>query len=545
MKVQDGRISKNRCTTQQKKQKQAALAKNLAGFQQILPSNGDQQFNITYANFKVIKKEKASAVQFANEIAETSPTALETSLGPRIVFFPDGSGAGPRGINGAGVTYRLHTSQTTDWIDASAGILGKANHNDAELIAVGMALNIAKCELQAIHQLASGRQVTYPTIFIITDSTHALHLLREYIPCNITVAQIKRLTHKPSFTQLLSPLDQFQRLGVKVEFHWTKAHDGVYGNNRADRLAGKAARGMVAKVGYNNVPRFAKDPYKIHMTPETAPHVEKLFQRLLQDQKEDIALLLENAHPSQLNKVPILPQGDQGDGGLLAGHTEGLGNPEESDKKGSRPAEKLKKMMSPLKGLIQTVTGQKRKHEETADSDSNPKKLAGGKMAQYLSRIGNKLARSHSANTEVIDLTNDDEDEENSTKLAVSQNAGDDEDESPAKLAISPSVGDDKDESSAKLAIPQNVGDDEDESPAKLATSQNIDDDEDESSSKLAISQNIGDNEGESSSKSAKSQNIDIEAIDLAGGDEEESSSKTGYVIRYEAGREVIDLTEA
>lgn len=456
-------------------------------------------------------RERRCAVKFGNEIAEDLPTALGTPLGPRIVFFTDGSGAGPEGINGAGVTYRRCSSQTTGWIDAAVGMLGKGDHNDAELIAVGMALNIAKCEVQAIHQPASGRQVTFPTIFIVTDSHHVITWIQQHVECKVTAGRLRRRLCHSAFAQLLTPLGQLENLGVKVEIHWTKSHAGVYGNNRADFLAGEAVRWMTEKVGYNNAPRFAMDPYKIRMTPDTAPYVERLFQRLLQDQKEDIVLLLENTHPNQLNKVPILPQGDQGDGGLLAGHTEGLGNPEESDKKGSRPAEKLKKMMSPLKGLIQTVTGQKRKHEETADSDPKPKKLAGGKMAQYLSRIGNKLARSHSANTEVIDLTNDDEDEENSTKLAVS-----------------PSVGDDEDESSAKLAMPQNS-----------------DDDEDESSSKLAISQNIGDNEGESSSKSAKPQNIDIEATDLAGDDDEESSSKTGYVIRYEAGREVIDLTEA
>ena len=525
LKVQGGRIGKKRWGFQAKRQ--AALLKNLVGYQQRIPSNGDQELNFTQANLKILIRESSCATQFARDIAMDPPTALGNSLGPRIVLFPDGSGAGPKGINGAGVTYRHCFAQTTAWMDAAAGMLGAADNNDAELIGIGMALNIAKCEIEATHKLASGQQVTYPTIFIITDSRTALTLIHQHIRGNVTIERINRRLRQPAFAQILGPMNRLESLGVKLEFHWTKSHK-VYGNNRADRLAGNSARWMIAQIGLNNVPRFAGNPYKIHMSPDTDPYVTRLFRRLFQDHKEDIALLLEGAYLNPLTKAPVLLQGDRGDGGLLSGPTEGLGDPEEPGKKGSRPAEKLKKMMSPLKGLVQTVTGQKRKHEETADSDSNSKKPADGKMTQFLSHMKNKLVRSHNANIEVIDLTNDDEEEESSTKLDVSQNAGDDEDESPAKRAISPSVGDDKDESSAKLAIPQNVGDDEDES-----------------SSKLAISQNIGDNEGESSSKSAKPQNIDIEATDLAGDDDEESSSKTGYVIRYEAGREVIDLTEA
>lgn len=477
LKVQGGRISKAGKSVRKPRHSQAMKAVRKAARQTLQavglaagsqePASSDDlrnaHLNSAVNNLKIIIKSRPNAIKFASEVVEPS---LGTTLGPRIVFFTDGSDRGPKGLAGAAVSYKRCLAETTDWFDVSAGIVGKAGSNEAEMIAVGIALNIARCEIQALDQLAAGSLPNYPTIFVITDSQSTLNWIDQYIRGNVTQPRIVRKLYHPAFTQLLDPLTRLESLGVKVELHWTKGHKGGHdGNHRADRLAGDAVDRVQAKIDPIYVRSVSKQPYKIHITEATSPSVMRMFQ----DQKENVALLLEDAHNVHKAQVPALmqapglsqPLSQKGEpvsyqthsltrdlpqhtipevnrqsssylgaapvlhqplalrksprrhreGGLLTSSTRESDNSEDEDRKRSRPVEGFKRMVSPLRTFVQNVTGHKLKHEETSPSKS--KGSIGEKITGYFSESHGQPNRgddrAENTDIEMIDLTGDDD----------------------------------------------------------------------------------------------------------------------------------------
>lgn len=288
--VRSGRVGKRRKPEKPQKPPVAETAR----LEQIVFSNnhGGAQVNTTVRNFKVVVQDRVHALFFANEIIELRHSSL-AAVGPRIIFFADGSYR--KNMAGVGVSYKRCLAETTGWIDASAGIFGVADSTDAEMIAVGMALNIARCEVQNVRHTA-GPQSAYPTIFIITDSQSALQWVGQCVQGKIfTKDGTAQRHHHPAFTQVLDPLVRLESLGVKVEFHWTKGHKKVDGNVRADGLAGRAAKWMLTLTGQDSWKKDDSKAYQVCMTPDTSPEVLGMFT----DREEDITLLLEDAQNNQ------------------------------------------------------------------------------------------------------------------------------------------------------------------------------------------------------------------------------------------------------
>ncbi|RYP01388.1 hypothetical protein DL766_004463 [Monosporascus sp. MC13-8B] len=422
LKVKDGRINKRPMGRRTRKRLAARLAK-LTG--QEIPESGKSgksskssksnksnkssngiTVNSNNNNMKIFITSHEQAVQFAKDILD-----IGAAQEPRLVFYTDGSGGSRvRGghVTGAAVAYKRCLDIPTKWVHAAFAIFGNSNNIDAELVAVGAALNIARCEAEKFRQESSENCVAYPRVFVITDSQTALCWIDQYVSGQAARERTARRLYHAAFTQLLDPLTRLESLGVKVEFHWTKGHAKVEGNVIADKLAGNAVSWMK-----NNLLKRHRDPdptraFEVHMTPFTSEEVVMRFK----DQKEDIRLLLEDANNNQSHQ-PGAPHPQDLWEDELATQDDEQGNRDEQEAKEKEwgTVERLKEVLLPIKKLVQNVTGYKRKHGESSKSGAN-KPVASdvsqdGGVAKKRGAVPQHEARGR--NIEVIDLTAEDD----------------------------------------------------------------------------------------------------------------------------------------
>ncbi|RYP07708.1 hypothetical protein DL764_002327 [Monosporascus ibericus] len=422
LKVKDGRIdkgSKSRKTRKRLAERLAQLAgqevsdsskvSKFSKFTKVSKSSNDITANCNNKNMKIFVTSREQAVQFAKDILEIGIAQV-----PRLVFYTDGSGGsrvhGGHDVTGAAVAYKRCLDIPTQWVHAAFAIFGSSNSTDAELVAVGAALNIARCEAEKFRQESPESCVAYPTMFIITDSQTALSWIDQYVNGQAARQRVARRLYHAAFTQLLDPLARLESLGVKVEFHWTKGHANVEGNVIADNLAGNAVTWMK-----KNLLKRQRDPdptraFEVHMAPFTSEEVVMRFK----DQKEDIRLLLEDSdnnqshqsavpHPQDLWEDELAKQEDE------QGNREG----QEAKEKKKGTVKKLKEAFLPIKRLVQNVTGQKRKHGDSSNSGAT-KPVASdvsedGGVTKKRGAVPQGEARGR--HIEVIDLTGDDDEE--------------------------------------------------------------------------------------------------------------------------------------
>ncbi|RYP90713.1 hypothetical protein DL770_003178 [Monosporascus sp. CRB-9-2] len=425
LKVKDGRVSKGPKCKRTRKRLAARLAQ-LAGQEisesskvsrvnkvtkvnKVSKSSNDTTADRSNKNMKIFVTSREKAVQFANDILE-----IGVAQEPRLVFYTDGSGGsrvrGGHDVTGAAVAYKRCLDIPTQWVHAAFAIFGSSDSTDAELVAVGAALNIARCEAEKFRQESPESCVAYPTMFIITDSQTALSWIDQYVNGQAARERAARRLYHAAFTQLLDPLARLESLGVKVEFHWTKGHANVEGNVIADKLAGNAVSWMK-----KNLLKRHRDPdptrvFEVHMAPFTSEEVVIRFK----DQKEDIRLLLEDSNNNRGHQSAVPHPQDLWEDELATQEDE-QGNREEqkAKEKKKETVKKLKEALLPIKRLVQKVTGHKRKHGESSKSGAK-KPVASdvsqdGGVAKKRGAVTQGEARGR--NIEVIDLTADDDEE--------------------------------------------------------------------------------------------------------------------------------------
>ena len=320
----------------------------------------------TVKNFRIVIQDSVRSVQFATSLIEAPRTSGESSaavaLGPRIVFYTDGSHKSRTLGGGAAVTYRRCMPEPTDWIDASASVIGTINAAHAELLAIGLALNISRHEIIRLSRDATAQHNTWPTIFVVTDSQMSLQWIQDYL-----LGKAINTVHLPQYQQIANSLGKLESLGVKVEFHWTKGHSTVQGNIRADMIAGIASSLMqnyVRKNGWKAP--LAMNQYYVRIAIGTSLDVLGMFEA----HNEDIALLLgglpENKHTEALvvSNEPPRTQLSQ-EKCLLA----------RQGSKGNVVKTLWYKIISPMEKLVHNITGHKRKHSDLSDSDSKVMEL--------------------------------------------------------------------------------------------------------------------------------------------------------------------------
>ncbi|MEM1022856.1 MAG: ribonuclease H [Myxococcota bacterium] len=142
--------------------------------------------------------------------AETPPGA--------VVAFTDGACHGNPGPAGSGALLRFPDGR--EWRAARA--LGQATNNIAELTAIGLALDM----------LDEGAPDSPAVVW--TDSSYAIGVLRKGWKAKAN-------------TELVSEL-RGRLAGRPVELRWVKGHAGTEGNEAADELANRGARGESFRI---------------------------------------------------------------------------------------------------------------------------------------------------------------------------------------------------------------------------------------------------------------------------------------------------------
>lgn len=149
--------------------------------------------------------------------AAAASSALETPPDAAVVFT-DGACHGNPGPAGSGAFLRLPDGR--EWRAALA--LGQATNNIAELTAIGLALDLL------------GEVAPDAPAVVWTDSSYAIGVLSKGWKAKANTELVgelrRRLAERP------------------VELRWVKGHAGTEGNELADELANRGARGESFRV---------------------------------------------------------------------------------------------------------------------------------------------------------------------------------------------------------------------------------------------------------------------------------------------------------
>ncbi len=145
--------------------------------------------------------------------AQADAKARIGALGPEVIrAFTDGACSGNPGPAGAGCVVKMPGGATLERHKA----LGEGTNNIAELVAIGMALDM-------LREQGVDRQAK---IAIFSDSSYARGVLTQGWKAKANVVLIRKL--KEAMAEW-----------PNAELHWVAGHVGVPENERADVLAGK------------------------------------------------------------------------------------------------------------------------------------------------------------------------------------------------------------------------------------------------------------------------------------------------------------------
>ncbi|KAI0010666.1 hypothetical protein F4779DRAFT_280119 [Xylariaceae sp. FL0662B] len=194
--------------------------------------------NSDIGSVRFVIRERRKARDYGIKVAQVD---YEVPGPPYLVFFADGSySKGGTTFAGAGVTYRRSQDKCDTWVELAHGIVGAHNANDAEILAIGVALENALEEVLSFEsEPVQQGQRRLPAIIILSDSRHCFSSISSLIDKNLPSV-------KPSnrfVSLILGRLRILGELGVQVIFHWVPGHDDVPGNCVADKLAASGSNG--------------------------------------------------------------------------------------------------------------------------------------------------------------------------------------------------------------------------------------------------------------------------------------------------------------
>lgn len=145
--------------------------------------------------------------------AKVDASARLASLGPEVIrAFTDGACSGNPGPAGAGCVVRLTDGRVVERHKA----LGEGTNNIAELVAIGMALEVLRDE--GVERTA--------VVAIFSDSSYSKGVLTGGWKAKANVVLIRKL--KEAMAEW-----------PNVELNWVAGHVGIAENERADALANK------------------------------------------------------------------------------------------------------------------------------------------------------------------------------------------------------------------------------------------------------------------------------------------------------------------
>lgn len=199
-----------------------------------------------YPNLKASSVKLEDAREGAEAFAKSAIDPNEATLGPRMVFFADGSVLESRLIGGGGVTFKRFQPESPQWTDARIAAKGITGSDEAERMALSYALELAKAEYNLsrfnTHPPANPAPTSLP-LYIFTDSLDAIRKLGKYLAKDpFDQGRMSPEYLHPTFASMVRKLNRLVSNGIQVHFHWTKGHSNGFGNNRADLLAGTAVR---------------------------------------------------------------------------------------------------------------------------------------------------------------------------------------------------------------------------------------------------------------------------------------------------------------
>ena len=217
----------------------ASPALNVTELTIIAPTISTEPSRPTPA-YTVTIREKGIAELFATQV--TSLTRPD--LGPRLAFFCDGSWKTGSSLAGAGISYyKRCLDDGRQRVEAAYAAENYFDSLQAEFLGAATALRIALDEATTVRSAT----MTYPTIYLFTDSVSVLEWLKTFITerkprgGKTDVEKHAKLLSLAS-KELARLLCLFANKNIPLEFHWVKGHSGVQGNRRADRLAGLARK---------------------------------------------------------------------------------------------------------------------------------------------------------------------------------------------------------------------------------------------------------------------------------------------------------------
>jgi ribonuclease HI len=161
--------------------------------------------------------------------------ALLKSFKPKAVLcFTDGSCQSNPGPCGAGVAVQLNGG----FLEKSVALGRRGTNNIGELYAVGLAMDLVAAE-QANGLIKLGCPVE-----ILTDSRYAEGVLAKDWHPTTNLGLINMVKEKLANVRRRNP----------VTLHWVPGHNGIEGNERADRLADEGAKRSAEGKGMLRTP---------------------------------------------------------------------------------------------------------------------------------------------------------------------------------------------------------------------------------------------------------------------------------------------------
>ncbi len=270
-------ISQRKAALKRQRKKNRKTRKNITNFvrkeaQKSEIITGSRYPNLIAGSAKITIEYQTAAALFVHSLMDPSTA----NLNPRVVFFADGSVRRNKDIGGAGVTSQHLPAAPSQWNDARMAIAGVYRSYDAQLVAIGFAMELALSETRSEQQNIEAdeeesRRKRIPDIYIISDAQHSLKDIKEYLASSPEAAIRKspKFLHPP-FADLIHNLDRIAQHRIEVRLHWVKSHTGIEGHGRADRLANTAAEWFISN------PRKNSDkPYDVYRLQTTSMELEE------------------------------------------------------------------------------------------------------------------------------------------------------------------------------------------------------------------------------------------------------------------------------